>query len=101
MGCLIELIIELIGELILEGWLALMQWCVPRKSLNQKVSCVLRTLVTIFSVVLLICMLAGLIMWVSGDGLVLQIGKYMLLICLGISAVQIGLGLVVRLVIKK
>lgn len=101
MGCLIEFIFEVIGEAILEGWMALMQWCVPRKSLSHKVSCVLRTLVKIFSVVLLLCMLAGLIMWVSEDRLITQIGKYMLLISLGISAAQIGLGLIVRLVIKK
>lgn len=100
MGCLIEFIFEVIGEAILEGWMALMQWCVPRKSLSHKVSFVLRTFVNIFSVVLL-CMLVGLIMWVSEDRLITQIGKYMLLICLGISAVQISLGLIVRLIIKK
>jgi len=100
MGCLL-FPLELLVDFIIDGWFFLMEWIIPERYLSRTFRTVLRILVWVFSALLLFVMLLGVSAIVFGDIYVKQIGKYMLFIPLGISAVQISLGIIVRIVSKK
>ena len=96
--------IDLLFQMIIEGWLALMQWIVPGK-INKKMRIVLKVIVLIFSMILLFFILLGvlalLISLVSGDMVVRKLSLYLIFIPLGISLIQIIFGVVMRAVNKK
>ena len=100
MGCLF-FPLELLGDAIIEGWFFLMERIIPERYFSRTFRTVLRVLVWVFSALLLFAMLLGAFALVSDDIYVRQIGKYMLFIPLGISAVQIIFGIIVRIVSKR
>jgi len=100
MGCLF-FPLELLIDSIIEGWFFLMEWIIPERYLSRTLRTVLKILVWVFSAFLLFLMLLGVFALISDDIYVRQIGKYMLFIPLGISAVQIFFGIIVRLVSRK
>ena len=100
MGCLF-FPLELLVEAIVEGWFFLMEWIILERYLSRTFRTVLRILVWVFSALLLFIMLLGVFALISDDIYVRQIGKYMLFIPLGISAVQIIFGIIVRIVSKR
>ncbi len=93
MGCLIEALLEI----LLEGWLELMQWIVPNKILPKWVRYVLRFVVALFSIGVFIMFFWGVIGWIAGE----QLGKTLVFIAVAISVVQIGLGIVLRCTFAK
>ena len=93
--------LELLVDAIIEGWFFLMEWIIPEQYLSRTFRTVLRILVWVFSALLLFIMLLGVFALISDDIYVKQIGKYMLFIPLGISAVQIVFGIIVRIVSKR
>ena len=100
MGCLL-FPLELLIDGIIEGWFYLMEWIIPEKYLSCTFRVVLKVLVWIFSGLLLFTMLLGIFAVISSDPDTHLLGKYMIFIPLGISAVQIILGIVVRIISKK
>ena len=100
MGCLF-FPLELLVDAIIDGWFLLMEWIIPERYLSHTFRTVFRILVWVFSALLLFVMLLGVFAIISDDIYVKQIGKYMLFIPLGISAVQIFFGIIVRIVSKK
>jgi len=100
MGCLF-FPLELLVDAIIEGWFFLMEWIIPERYLSRTFRTVLRILVWVFSALLLFVMLLGVFALISNDIYVKQIGKYMFFIPLGISAVQIIFGIIVRIVSKR
>ena len=100
MGCLF-FPLDLLVYAIIEGWFFLMEWIIPERYLSRTFRTVLRILVWVFSALLLFVMILGVFALISDDIYVRQIGKYMLFIPLGISAVQIIFGIIVRIVAKR
>ena len=100
MGCLF-FPLDLLVDAIIEGWFFLMEWIIPERYLSRTIRTVLRILIWVFSALLLFIMLLGVFALISDDIYVRQIGKYMLFIPLGISAVQIIFGIIVRIVSKR
>ncbi len=100
MGCLL-FPLELLVDGIIEGWLYLMEWIVPERYLSRTLRVVLKVFVWIFSALLLFIMLLGFFALISSDSDTHLLGKYMIFVPLGISAVQILIGIIVRIVSKK
>lgn len=97
MGCLFEFIFEIFFELIIEGWVALMMCIVPEKMENKKIHKILKTSVGAFSGILLLSMVIGVFTLISDDTYTKTIGKYLFFIPLGISVIQIIIGIMVRI----
>ena len=100
MGCLF-FPLELLVDAIVDGWFSLMEWIIPERYISRTLRTVLRFLVWVFCTLLLFVMLFGVFAIISDDVYIKQIGKYMLFVSLGISAVQISFGIIVRIVSKK
>ncbi len=100
MGCLF-FSLELLVDGIIEGWLYLMEWIIPERYISRTFKNILKILVSIFSILLLSVMILGVFAIISDDAYTKQIGRYMVFIPLGISAVQIFLGIIVRIISKK
>ena len=95
MGCLL-FPFELLFDGIFEGWLYLMEWIVPERFISPTFRIVLKVIVWIFSFFLLLIMGLGIFAIISPDPDTHLLGKYMLFVPLGISAVQIVFGIIVR-----
>ncbi len=100
MGCLF-FPLELLVDGIIEGWLYLMECIVPERYLSRAFRIVLKVFVWIFSALLLFTMLLGIFAIISPDPDTHLLGKYMVFVPLGISAVQILIGIIVRIISKK
>jgi hypothetical protein len=105
MGFLFELLLEITVEatieLIVTCYLKLMQLILPGKTISDRAYGIVRNVVTVIAIVLLLGLLAGLVMILVPDApLVNLIGKYIFFISLGISAFQIFLGILVRMIRK-
>ena len=100
MGCLF-FPLELLADGIIDGWFLLMEWIVPEKYLSRRLRIVLKVFVWIFSCLLFFIMVLGVFAIISPDPDTHLLGKYMVFIPLGISAVQILLGIIVRIISKK
>lgn len=100
MGCLL-FPFELLFDGAVDGWFYLMQWIVPEKVLPPGFRRVLKILVGIFSLAIFICAFLGVCALLSDDEYTNYIGRFMVFIPLGISAVQIGLGIIFRCTSKK
>ena len=94
-------LIELIGDAIIDAWFALMQWIVPKKALGKHTRIILKIIAGLFSCVLFLSLAIGVLAIISDDPDTKQLGRYMVFIPLGISAVQIVLGIIVRTIEKK
>ena len=95
------MLFELIGDMIFDMWFAVMQWIIPEKILSKHAQNILKVIVGVFSCLLFITMVLGLFAIISDDVYTKHIGKYMIFIPLGISAVQILIGIIVRIISKK
>ena len=100
MGCLL-FPLELLVDGIIEGWLFLMEWIIPERCISRTFRIVLKIFVRIFSALLLLTMFLGIFAIISSDPYTHLLGKYMIFIPLGISAVQISFGIIVRIISKK
>lgn len=100
MGCLL-FPLEFLIDSIIEGWFYLMEWIIPERYISRTLRIVLKICVWIFSTVLFMIMVIGFFAIISDDADTKQFGKYMFFIPLGISIVQIVIGIVVRIISKK
>lgn len=101
MGCLLFPLELLLEDCILDGWFALMEWIIPERFISRKFRLILKIIVRVFSVVLFLTVVLGVLAVISDDSYETQIGRYMIFIPLGISAFQILVGVIVRLLTKK
>ncbi len=97
MGFLLELIVDL----IVDGWTELMQWIIPKKMANNKLRLVLKGIVFVVSLLLFLSMIFGIVAMLNPDPFTHMVGRKILFIALGISAAQILLGILVRSFLKK
>ncbi len=95
------MLFELIGDMLIDMWFAVMQWIVPKKILGKRIRSILKVIIGVFSCLMLITMVLGLFAIISDDAYTKYVGKYMIFIPLGISAIQIVLGIIVRITSKK
>lgn len=93
--------LELLVDGIIEGWFSLMEWIIPERFITRTLRIVLKIFVWIFSSLLLFVILLGAFAIISNDPDTKQLGRYMVFIPLGISAIQIFLGIIVRIISKK
>lgn len=110
MGCLFKLlflpftllfdVIELIFEEILEGWFILMCWIVPTRHLGQKSRVAIKIIIGIFSFALFLIFTIGVLGAALTEATVMDLWKP-IFIPLGISILQIAVGLIVRLIARK
>lgn len=94
-------LIELMIDMIIDMWFYAMERIVPKKTLSKGTRIVLKLIVSIFSLLLFITMILGVFAVISDDPSTRQAGRCMILVPLGISAVQILLGIAVRKKVKK
>lgn len=103
MGCLAEILLlplELLVDWIFESWFSLMQWIIPEKRFSKKTENILKVIVFVFSMVLLVTFIIGMLAAALTEATVLELWKLTLL-PLGISLVQIILGVIVRIVKRR
>lgn len=103
MGCLFELLLspfEALFDLIINGWFSLMQWIIPEKYLGRTARFILKIIIGIFSAVLLLIFLLGILAAALTDATVMDLRK-LIFIPLGISIAQIILGVIVRIFTRK
>lgn len=93
--------IELIGDLIIDGWFELMQFIIPNKMASRKLRLFLKITVYIFSIILFASILLGVFAIISYDEYARKIGMYMIFIPLGISIIQILIGIIIKLMHKR
>lgn len=94
-------LIEFIGDLVVESWIYFMQLIVPEKMKDKSTVTVLKIIVGIVTCILLILMVLGIFAIISDEPYTRRIGRYIVLSSLGISAVQIIFGILVRVAAKK
>lgn len=101
MSWIMEILVEIFGEAILEGWMALMELCIPR-NMSVKHQRILRIVVKCFSWILFIAAFLGLMLWIDpifGAGE--KTGMYIFLIATGISVLQLVVGCIVHFKSKR
>ena len=102
MGCLLELFFEIfvegIFELIVHCYIKLMQLIVPDKTVSEETKKTIRNIATTFAALLAIVLIIGFILLIQDDPLIKNIGKYMTYIPLGIMALQVLIGILVKIV---
>ena len=107
MGCLLELIFEIfVGgmfELIGHCYIKLMQLIIPNKTVSEKAKRTIKNIATTFAALLAVILIIGFALLVQEDPLIKNIGKYMTYIPLAIIALQILVGILVKIIshIKK
>lgn len=99
MSCLL-LPLELVFDFIIEGWFSLMQWILPKDTFSTGFRILLRFLIGIFSIILLVIFFIGILAAIATEATVFDLWK-LIFIPLGISTIQIILGIVVRCIKKK
>lgn len=95
MGCLL-LPFELIFDAIMDGWFFLMQLIVPENKFSKGLRIILKILVGAFTIILFVIMFLGVFAILSDDADTRQLGKWMILVPLGLSVIQIVAGIIVR-----
>ena len=100
MGCLF-FPLELLVDGIIAGWFYLMEWIIPDRYITRTFRIVLKVFVWFLSGLLFVIMGLGVFAIISPDPDTHLLGKYMTFIPLGISAIQILLGIIVRIISKK
>ena len=103
MGCLLELFFEIflegIFELIGYCYIKLMQLIVPDKKVSEKTKKTIKNIATTFAALLAIVLIIGFILLVQDDPFIKNIGKYMTYIPLAIMALQVLIGISVKIVV--
>ena len=103
MGCLFDVLLfpfDCLFELIIDGWFSLMQWIIPQKQLGRGTRLLLQIIIGVFSAVLLITFCIGVLGAIFTEATALDLWK-LIFIPLGISIVQILIGILVRLTSRK
>lgn len=106
-GCLFEIFFEIliegVMELVMWIYLKLMFLIVPENELSKRTEEKIRNAVTTVSIVLLIVLFIGVVLWLGKMPPWETIGKYMTLIPLSIIGVQVllGIALMVVKIVKK
>lgn len=102
MGCLLELFFEIfvegIFELIGHFYIKLMQLIVPDKTVSEKVKKTIKNIASTFAALLAVVLIIGFILLIQEDPFINSIGKYMTYIPLTIMALQVFVGILVKIV---
>ena len=102
MGCLLELLLEIVVEgtleLVMYCYMKLMQLIIPHKTVTDKAKKAIKTIVTTAAALWLIVLIVGAILLVQDDLSVKEIGKYMTYIPLTVIALQILLGIIMKII---
>lgn len=102
MGCLLELFFEIFVEGVLElighCYLKLMLLIVPSKTVTAREKKVLKNTVTTIAGILALVTVIGVILLIQDDPILKGIGRYMTYIPLTIMALQISLGVIMKLI---
>ena len=102
MGCLLELFFEIfvegIFELIGYCYIKLMQLIVPDKKVSEKTKKTIRNIATTFAALSAIALIIGFILLIQDDPFINNIGKHMTYISLAIMALQVLMGISVKIV---
>ncbi len=102
MGCLLELITDIFVEGIIEFfgycYLQLMQLIVPDKTVSERARKNIKIAATTIAALLFAAVIVGLGLFVQEDPFVSNIGKYVLGISMSIMALQVLLGITMRIV---
>ncbi|MBQ7336710.1 MAG: hypothetical protein IJW92_09600 [Clostridia bacterium] len=101
MGCLMEFLLEVLLEGVIEGLFYLMQLIIPKRHFGETTRKVLTVVVGVFTAFLLITVFFGFFAWISEDPYTSYIGRFMVLIPLGLIFVQVGLGILFRYLAEK
>lgn len=103
MGCLFELVFEIIVELTVTIYMKLMSLIVPAHQFDKRLKEKIEYGVTVFAVLLFLCSFIGFFLFLQPPSITKTIGAYMLFVPLGIMGFQILLGIVCRIIsaIKK
>lgn len=107
MGCLFEFLFEFIFEIVFDGifyaYYWLMSLIVPSKTVSKKTERRIKTAVKVFCAFSMIFMFIGLMLMLASDGdkLLVLIGKLMLYIPLGITVLQVVLGIIAKIVTRN
>ena len=104
MGC----ILEFIFQILFEGLLELIVYCykelvkliVPNKVFTDKTKKRLENIILTISAILVITLVIGLVFLIQSDPLIKNIGRYMTYIPLTMLAIQIALGIVMKIINK-
>ncbi|MBR5263745.1 MAG: hypothetical protein IKV50_03520 [Clostridia bacterium] len=87
---------EFLFDSIMEGWLLLLKWFIPEEKLKPKHTVFLHTIVLIVSAIMMLVFLFGVFVVVFTDA-PLQDFWIPIFLPLGISALQIGAGIILRI----
>lgn len=102
MGCLLEFITEIVAEGVIEFfvycYLQLMQLIVPDKAVSEKAKKIAKIIATTIAVVLFVAAIVGLGFFVQEDPVASNIGKHVLAVSLSVMALQVLLGITMRIV---
>lgn len=103
MGCLFEFFGELILESVAYGYAWLMTLIIPKHKLSKNAFDIIKSIVIVFSIIVLGVAIAGLIMWLDNapDSVYSGAGKIMFIICAVLIVAQIILGIVSKIVSKE
>ena len=103
MGCLIEILMEAVFEGVAYGYAWLMTLIIPKHKLSKNAFDIIKSIVIVFSIIVLGVAIAGLIMWLDNapDSVYSRAGKIMFIISAVIIAAQIILGIVSKIVSKE
>lgn len=101
MGCLIEFIVEIVFGSMIEGYFYLMTLIAPERSPNQKTRNAIMVFATAIAGILFVVLFIGIFISLSDDAYTKMIGRYMVFIPLAIILIQILLGIILRLIVKR
>lgn len=93
---LVEVFFEAVIELVGYCYLKLMSLIVPEKAVSNRIKKKIKRIVTVISASLAIVLIIGVILFALDDPLASTIGMYMTYIPLAIIALQILLGIVMK-----
>ncbi len=91
-------LIELIGDIIFDAWFEFLVWIVPANRFGKFARILIKTIAGIFIFVIFTLIVLGIFMLLSSE---LEIGLFTILIALGLSILQIVVGIIVRVVSKN
>lgn len=99
MECLFEFFVEFIGEAVIEGvgclYMWLMRRIIPEKTLSPDAEKRVRRIVTVYSALLLVSLIVGVVFLLSNKFIVL--GKCMTFIPLSLIGLQLVAGIAFRI----
>ena len=103
MGCLIDFFVEAVFEGVAYGYAWLMTLIIPKHKFSQKTFDIIKSIVIVFSIIVLGVAIAGLIMWLDNapNSVYSRAGKIMFIICAVLIVAQIILGIVSKIVSKE